>query len=49
LSLPEGRTHVFKRSGGKNLTVGEVDREIRKVLAASSTRETEFEMEEVVQ
>jgi 2-oxoglutarate ferredoxin oxidoreductase subunit alpha len=49
LSLPEGRTHVFKRSGGKNLTVSEVDREIRKVLAASSTRETEFEMEEVVQ
>lgn len=49
LSLPEGRTHVFKRSGGKYLTVGEVDREIRKVLAASSTRETEFEMEEVVQ
>jgi 2-oxoglutarate ferredoxin oxidoreductase subunit alpha len=49
LSLPEGRTHVFKRSGGKYLTVGEVDREIRKVLAASSTPETEFEMEEVVQ
>jgi 2-oxoglutarate ferredoxin oxidoreductase subunit alpha len=33
LNLPEGRTHVFKRSGGKNLTVAEVDREIRKVLA----------------
>jgi 2-oxoglutarate/2-oxoacid ferredoxin oxidoreductase subunit alpha len=45
LSLPEGRTHVFKRSGGKNLTVTEVNREIRKVLAATPARE----MEEVVQ
>ncbi len=45
LNLPEGRTHVFKRSGGKNLTVAEVNREIRKVLAAMPARE----MEEVVQ
>lgn len=35
LNLPEGHTHVFKRSGGKNLTIAEVDREIQKVLAAS--------------
>jgi pyruvate/2-oxoacid:ferredoxin oxidoreductase alpha subunit len=41
LSLPEGRTHVFKRSGGKNLTVAEVNREIRKVLAATPAREME--------
>jgi 2-oxoglutarate/2-oxoacid ferredoxin oxidoreductase subunit alpha len=41
LTLPEGRTHVFKRSGGKNLTVAEVDREIRKVLAVTSERELE--------
>jgi 2-oxoglutarate ferredoxin oxidoreductase subunit alpha len=42
LNLPQGRTHVFKRSGGKNLTVAEVDREIRKVLAASPAREMEL-------
>jgi 2-oxoglutarate/2-oxoacid ferredoxin oxidoreductase subunit alpha len=38
LNLPEDRTHVFKRSGGKNLTVAEVDREIQKVLSALPAR-----------
>jgi|AMFO01.1.fsa_nt_gi 2-oxoacid:acceptor oxidoreductase, alpha subunit len=38
LELPEGRTHIFKRSGGKNLTVHEVEEEIRKVLPQASTR-----------
>jgi 2-oxoglutarate/2-oxoacid ferredoxin oxidoreductase subunit alpha len=41
LTLPDERTHVFKRSGGKDLTVAEVDREIRKVLAAMSPQEVE--------
>lgn len=41
LTLPKGRTHVFKRSGGRDLTVAEVTREIRRVLAASPARETE--------
>jgi 2-oxoglutarate ferredoxin oxidoreductase subunit alpha len=41
LSLPEGRTHVFKRSGGKNLGVAEVTREIRKVQTISSARKEE--------
>ena len=41
LTLPDDRTHVFKRSGGKDLTVAEVDREIRKVLAAMSSQEVE--------
>ncbi len=41
LALPEGRTHVFKRSGGKNLSVAEVTREIRKVRALASSRGTE--------
>jgi len=36
LTLPEGRTHVYKRSGGKDLAVSEVTREIRRVLAASA-------------
>jgi 2-oxoglutarate ferredoxin oxidoreductase subunit alpha len=31
LTLPEGRTQVYKRSGGKDLTVAEVTREIRRV------------------
>jgi 2-oxoglutarate ferredoxin oxidoreductase subunit alpha len=30
LTLPEGRTNVFKRSGGKDLTVAEVTKEIRR-------------------
>jgi len=34
LTLPDDRTILFKRSGGKNLTVGEVNDEIRKALAA---------------
>jgi 2-oxoglutarate/2-oxoacid ferredoxin oxidoreductase subunit alpha len=38
LNLPEGRTHVFKRSGGKNLTVAEVAREIEKVHRLSTAR-----------
>jgi 2-oxoglutarate ferredoxin oxidoreductase subunit alpha len=33
LTLPEGRTRVFKRSGGKDLTVSEVAGEIQKSLA----------------
>jgi 2-oxoglutarate ferredoxin oxidoreductase subunit alpha len=41
LSLPEGRTHVFKRSGGKNLTVAEVAAEIDKVRAFAATRSAE--------
>ena len=41
LTLPEGRTHVYKRSGGKDLAVSEVTREIRKVLAASATHPEE--------
>ncbi len=41
LTLPEGRTHVFKRSGGKDLTVAEVASEIEKVrrLAAGKPEE----------
>jgi 2-oxoglutarate ferredoxin oxidoreductase subunit alpha len=39
LNLPDGRTHVFKRSGGKDLTAAEVSREIRKALEASSVHE----------
>jgi 2-oxoglutarate ferredoxin oxidoreductase subunit alpha len=38
LTLPEGRTHVFKRSGGKELTVAEVAREIDKVRGLSASR-----------
>jgi 2-oxoglutarate/2-oxoacid ferredoxin oxidoreductase subunit alpha len=38
LDLPEGRTHVFKRSGGKNLTVAEVEREVRRVRDVSIRR-----------
>ncbi|MEE4274139.1 MAG: 2-oxoacid:acceptor oxidoreductase subunit alpha [Thermoanaerobaculales bacterium] len=38
LDLPEGHTYVFKRSGGKNLTVGEVEDKIRKVLEMSAMR-----------
>jgi hypothetical protein len=32
LNLPEARSFVYKRSGGKNLTVGEVEDKIKKVL-----------------
>jgi len=38
LELPEGHTYVFKRSGGKNLTVGEVEDKIQKVLDMSAMR-----------
>ncbi len=38
LTLPEGRTHVFKRSGGKDLTVAEVADEIDKVRRLAATR-----------
>jgi pyruvate/2-oxoacid:ferredoxin oxidoreductase alpha subunit len=35
LTLPEGRTQVYKRSGGKDLTVAEVTREIRRVQSVA--------------
>jgi len=38
LELPEGHTYVFKRSGGKNLTVGEVEDKIQKVLEMGALR-----------
>jgi 2-oxoglutarate ferredoxin oxidoreductase subunit alpha len=38
LELPEGHTYVYKRSGGKNLTVGEVEDKITKVLEMSALR-----------
>jgi 2-oxoglutarate ferredoxin oxidoreductase subunit alpha len=38
LDLPAGRTHVFKRSGGKELTAAEVEAEIDKVRVATSER-----------
>ncbi len=41
LTLPQGRTHVFKRSGGKDLMVAEVAREIEKVLRAGAARREE--------
>jgi 2-oxoglutarate/2-oxoacid ferredoxin oxidoreductase subunit alpha len=44
LTLPEGRTHVFKRSGGKNLTVAEVAQEIEKVTRLSAARPREQEV-----
>jgi 2-oxoglutarate ferredoxin oxidoreductase subunit alpha len=39
LDLPEARTHIYKRSGGKNLTVAELDAEIAKLFAAEHARE----------
>ncbi len=39
LELPEGHTHLFKRSGGKNLTVTEVEELIAKVLPLATDRE----------
>ena len=39
LDLPEGRTRVYKRSGGKDLTMEEVFGEIEKARAASAERE----------
>jgi 2-oxoglutarate ferredoxin oxidoreductase subunit alpha len=41
LTLPQGHTHVFKRSGGKDLTVAEVAREIEKVRGLSAVRRGE--------
>jgi 2-oxoglutarate ferredoxin oxidoreductase subunit alpha len=41
LTLPEGHTHVFKRSGGKDLTVAEVAREIEKVRSLVGVRNEE--------
>ncbi len=41
LRLPEGRTHVFKRSGGRSLSVAEVNRELRRVESIASSREME--------
>jgi 2-oxoglutarate ferredoxin oxidoreductase subunit alpha len=38
LELPEVHTYVYKRSGGKNLTVGEVEEKINKVLEMSALR-----------
>lgn len=38
LDLPEGHTFLFKRSGGKNLTVGEVEDKIGKVMETGSLR-----------
>ena len=39
LDLPADRTHVYKRSGGKNLTVAEVDAEIVGLFAAERAQE----------
>lgn len=39
LQLPEGRTHIFKRSGGKNLTVTEVEEQIEKVLPIAASQQ----------
>lgn len=36
LDLPAGRTHVFKRSGGKDLTAAEVSEQIMRVRAQSA-------------
>jgi 2-oxoglutarate ferredoxin oxidoreductase subunit alpha len=36
--LPDGHTFLFKRSGGKNLTVGEVEDKIKKVLEIGNLR-----------
>ena len=41
LTLPEGRTRVFKRSGGKDLTVAEITGEIERVRAAAAARREE--------
>jgi 2-oxoglutarate/2-oxoacid ferredoxin oxidoreductase subunit alpha len=38
LDLPEARTFVFKRSGGRNLTVSEVEDKIQKVLEMGALR-----------
>ncbi len=38
LDLPEGHTYLYKRSGGKNLTVGEVEDKIGKVIEMGAMR-----------
>ena len=38
LDLPQGHTYVYKRSGGKNLTVGEVEEKIKRVVQLGSLR-----------
>jgi 2-oxoglutarate ferredoxin oxidoreductase subunit alpha len=38
LDLPEGHTYLYKRSGGKNLTVGEVEDKVRKVVELGRLR-----------
>jgi len=38
LELPEEHTHIFKRSGGKNLTVTEVEELINEVLPLATTK-----------
>jgi 2-oxoglutarate ferredoxin oxidoreductase subunit alpha len=38
LDLPDGHTYLYKRSGGKNLTVGEVEDKIQKVLEIGALR-----------
>jgi 2-oxoglutarate ferredoxin oxidoreductase subunit alpha len=38
LTLPEGRTHVYKRSGAKNLAVTEVVAELERVQAIAASR-----------
>jgi len=39
MDLPQGRTHVFKRSGGKDLTGDEVAEQIEKVRGAMARQE----------
>ena len=39
LDLPAERTHIFKRSGGKSLTLEEVDAEITALFAAERAEE----------
>jgi 2-oxoglutarate ferredoxin oxidoreductase subunit alpha len=41
LDLPAERTHVFKRSGGKELTAAEIARELERLGAASFDRAAE--------
>ncbi len=38
LDLPEGHTFLFKRSGGKNLTVGEVEERLERVQEMGALR-----------
>ncbi len=38
LDLPVGHTYVYKRSGGKNLTVGEIEEKIERVVQLGTMR-----------